>query len=268
MKKLVTLMMLVAMVALVASSAQATTVGYWRFEDTPGFFRDSSTYGNHLNTTSETPYVLPATGRGSDFDDPIPQTNTDNDQSSDLAGDYFTSPDQAEYHVSDFTIEAYINKTDSDNRNIVAQYVDAATGSWALGVDSGKLFSWLAGTTTAADWHRSNIAITAGKDYFVAMSFDESSKTGGVKFYVLDLAADTWQTATVNHNITDLKNTTNDLYIGTHDGSGRMWKGLIDEVRFSNEILSQDKLLASVPEPATMTLLLLGLPFALRRRRK
>ncbi len=274
MKQLVTLTMLVAVVAL-ASSVQADTVGYWRFEDSPGLLQDSSTYDNDL-TSHGNPvhYTLPTTGRGANFDDPIPQTNAANAKAVDLDGDgdYYSCADQTEFAVSDFTIELYVRRDNTDNVYFASQYDSSASNpnqrSWTVMCAGTGLRLYVSESGTSGVLVNPNISIAANTDYFIAVSFDESDTTSGVNFYVKDLSAGTWTTVTRGHTITSLHNTTADFRIGAAENGGAALNGVIDEVRFSNDVLSQDDLLASVPEPATMTLLLLGLPLALRRRRK
>ncbi len=274
------------MVAVV-SSAQAATVGYWRFEDSPGYLEDSSTYNNDL-TTGGTPthYTLPATGNGADFDNPIPQTNAANAKAVDLDGnaaqDYYYCVDQTEFAVSDFTIEAYVRKVGAENQMIASQfnYSLGNQRSWGLFVRQASdatypnelgLFLSEDGTGTNTASLFSGLEILTGVDYFVAATFDQSDQTTGVKFYVKNLSTGTWQTTvTMAHNIDSLHDSTGNFDIGAINNGGASnyyWDGVIDEVRFSDTVLGQNDLLA-VPEPATMTLLLLGLPFALRRRRK
>ena len=273
MKNVIVMTMCVAMIAL-ASSAQAAAVGYWRFEgNDTGYLQDSSTYDNDLTANGDVARCsLP-----SNFDNPIPQTGATNTQAASLdgAGDYYSCADQTEFAVTDFTIEAYINVDSAAGTGYIAsQYLTTGDQrSWGMYYDlgSGTLRAGFSEDGTFANFSGawSGIAITRGTDYFVAMSLDLSDKTSGVKFYVKNLSTDTWATATKSHTLDSLHNSTANLNIGSYNnGTGAPFNGVVDEVRFSNTILGQNDLLASVPEPATMTLLLLGLPLALRRRRK
>ncbi|MCD4825880.1 MAG: LamG domain-containing protein [Phycisphaerae bacterium] len=294
MKRTIVLTMLVAVVALSASVAQADTVGYWRFEDTPvgGVFQDSSTYNNDV-TAGGNPahYTLQATGRGANFDDPIPQTSVANAKAADLDGtnDFYSCADQTEFAVDDFTIEAYVRKDSGALSQTIAGQFHTAGGSpsnersWLLQVRSDSyagsqndVLLWLGETGSTGICYSTGVDILAGIDYFVAVSFDESDQTSGIKVYVKTLSgvnAGTWDTATLGHTITSLHDSTGTFNIGAYNtipsplAAAAVWDGLIDEVRFSDTVLSQNDMLA-MPEPATMTLLLLGLPLALRRRRK
>ncbi len=259
---------------MVASVAQAATVGYWRFEgDATGYLLDSTINNNNLAEVGDVArYTLPATGVGANFDDPIPQFNTANAQAAtfDASGDGYRCADDGDFTATTFTIEAYIN-WDGDNTYYIASQYDSSVNDrcWALYADLGShtvraFFSEDGTSASSSVW--SGLSIAADTDYFVAMSFDQS---GSVEFYVKDLSAGTWDTSTKSHTITTLHDSSADFNIGArNNGAASSWGGVIDEVRFSDTVLGQDDLLASVPEPATMTLLLLGLPLALRRRRK
>lgn len=276
MKNVMVMTMLVAMVALMASSAQADTVGYWRFEDTPGLLQDSSNYDNDL-TSNGNPvhYTLPATGAGAYFDDPIPQTSAANAKAVDLdgAGDNYTCADQTEFTVTKFTIEAYINCDVLSNRVIAGQYNISSQRSWAMivhhvGAAPYTLKAYLSSDGVAATTPDSGLQIDVDKDYFVAMSFDLSNTTTGLKFYVKDLSAGTWETATMDHGMSTLHDSTGNFAIGGMDGGALAWDGYVDEVRFSDDALSQNNMLP-VPEPATMVLLGLGgIGVLIRRRRR
>ncbi len=116
------------------------------------------------------------------------------------------------------------------------------------------------------------MTIAMNTDYFVAGTFKHATlgNNGEVKFYIKNLETDTWQTSsTINHSITGLNDPTADFNIGCYNNLSEKFPGLIDEVRWTDTVLSQGDLLA-VPEPSTIVLLasgLLGL-LLLRRRRK
>ena len=108
----------------------------------------------------------------------------------------------------------------------------------------------------------------------MAASFDELDQSTGVTFYVKNLTTGSeWFEATTGHTIGSLHNSTAAFNIGAYWGDGsRSWDGLIDEVRWSNTVLSSDQLLAVVPEPASVTMLfsalLAGGALLFLRRRK
>ncbi len=273
--------------------ARADVIGYWRFEgadDTTGFLADSSGSGLTL-TKANTPTQVSASG----FNDPIPRNGLTNAKAASLddtmGGDYFLHEDDALFAVSEFTIEAYVNATDLDKhyesgRHVIASQYTASdnTRSWSLHVDDvdltnendkGELRLFVSESGESVPSIASGIMLNEGVNYFVAASFDESKSGaggGGVKFYVYNLDAGTWEETTTDHTVSDLENATGAFNIGTYDNhAGRCWEGLIDEVRWSNTVLSKSELLA-VPEPASAVLLLSSLAmcgvFVRRRPRR
>ena len=74
-------------VIVLAQSAVAATVAYYRFEDSPGFTNNSASATHNLvPDAGATQATLPGSGRGGDFSDPIPQTSASNDKAADFNG--------------------------------------------------------------------------------------------------------------------------------------------------------------------------------------
>ncbi len=275
---------------LVDATSSGSTVGYWRFERSQGYASDvggnclTLTRGDGNNTITDEPTeaTLPGSGAGAHFGDPIPQTGASNAYAASFDGsNHFRHADDGRFAVSDFTIEAYVRKAGTATQAIASQYYnsgDADERSWMLfvrnetgyGDENRKLELALSddGTSASTITINSGLDIMTGTDYFIAVSFDESNQAGGVTFYVKNLETDTWQTATLGHGIDSLHDSAGNFNIGAASNDTIGWDGLIDEVRLSNVVLGQDDMLASIPEPATMALLILGLPFVLRRRKE
>ena len=201
-------------------------------------------------------YAITAGGPSSAFDDPIPLTSETNRGAADFNGGYLSRADSSAFTVTDFTIEAYINKNKSDLAHIAAQYdADSNQRSWMLYVDSdGRLKSILSEDGVLRPTIDSGLTVTPGQDYYVAMSFDQSAQTGGVKFYAKNLTtAGSLQTSTRDHTVSSLHNSTWDFRIGTAYSESNRWAGLIDEVRLSHSVLAQGELLISTGSPAATT---------------
>ena len=263
---------------LMVAAAQAGTIGYWRFEGS-SFLGDSGPNGLALTTTGTAPsqLTLPATGAGSTFYDPVPAG------ANASAANYGTSQtgnfriaDTAAFTVSDFTIEALVNKaaTSSNVMYVASQWSNA--GSFT-NQRSWTFYMTAAGEMTVSLNHNggststtiaSGLTLDTGDDYYVAASFDLSDQASGLTFYVKNLTdGGAMQTASFGHTLTALHNSTAYFEIGTYNNSdgSRRWKGLIDEVRLSNEVLPPSQLL---PEPATLALLGMGAATLVFRRRR
>jgi hypothetical protein len=288
-------------IAGLSAQLPAATIGYWRFEgastptagDNNDWLDDYSGNGLTLgiSTTNPAPthYTLPGAGAGSAFSDPIPQTLDANDMAAQFnssasatSGGNLFILDTPALAVTDFTIEAYINKsvTSTGTKYIASQWATSSNQrSWTFGVagtndvgiagSANDLFLSLSDAGTDANLIASGVNIEVGKDYYVAASFDQSQMTGGVVFYVKNLTDNTpLQVIVMDHNITSLHDSSNIFRIGSYNGSASPWTGVLDEVRLSGSVLSEPQLLL-IPAPAALPagLALMGLLIVLGRHR-
>ena len=224
------------------------TIGHWRFEDDPGFLGDSSGNGFALENHGATQATLPAVGAGGLFDDPLPQTAQSNAGAAGFDGTgWLSRPDETEFSVDAFTIEAYIHENASGARHLIASQYDSVDNqrSWAFFVESGELRMFLCENGTNLEIVPSGIQIDPNVDYFVAASFDPA---GDVNFYVKDLLSDTWSESSKGHVVPFVLDSTANFNIGSYADGARLFDGLIDEVRWSHGILAKDELLASLRE--------------------
>lgn len=256
------------------------TVAYWRFEGYgTDWLLDSSGNGHHLTAQgSPSQIVLPETGPGSAFHNPIPQIVKRNLAAADLAGSsWLTAPDNDAFTSNTFTIEAYLNidTLDLSSTPIVAGHFNS-TGdqrAWFLAIapTSGRLRLALSDDGTAAEVITSALAIEAGKDYYLAAAVNVAdTSSDGIIFYLQDLTdGGPLLSENQSHDIDMLHNSTALFAIGSQgrSGGGNFFPGIIDEVRFSNVMLSPDQLLV-IPEPGTWLLLAFGsLTLLIVRRR-
>ncbi|WFB36342.1 PEP-CTERM sorting domain-containing protein [Kiritimatiellota bacterium B12222] len=273
---------LVGLTALL-SSAQAATLGYWRFEDSPGFLNDSS--GNGHNLTAEASAVqaeIPATGNGSTFSNPIPLTSASNVDLANLTGSkYLSASDSDDWTQSAFSLELYFNAADiSDaSSSIMVSHFDSGSNDrgWFLGIHrTSKLLQVAfsndgqtgAGHTEVID---SPWAIDEDKDYFAAVVVDMTDTSAdGITFYLQNLTdGGALLSSNATHSLTSIHNSDAQFRIGNQiSGNGNIFDGVVDEVRFSSGLLSESELMA-IPEPSTVVLMLGALATCglFRRRR-
>jgi len=266
-------------------AAEAATIHHWRFEENPGFLIDS--VGSSHLTGDAVQKTLPGSGAGSLFPDPlyVPGGGS-NSSTSDFNGSNALSTTITPI-TTDFTVEAFVHlnsAVDTFAKCIVCsltnpsspstlgfafearldQYAETQERELTLVVSDGDSWTFLG----------SDFVLETDTDYYVASAFDLG---GDVTFWIQDLTnGGTLQKVSSTHNVTAL-NPSPLLTIGD-DGTEHFdfaIDGLIDEVRLSDSILTDDQLLVkstlSTPEPSTLlglgTLALAG-GTLLRRKRK
>ncbi|HBR93964.1 MAG TPA: hypothetical protein DEA90_07340 [Opitutae bacterium] len=241
-------------------AASAATAAYWRFED--GAILTDSAGSNDLsaNGTSPGAYVLPESGAGSAFPDPI--LGGANGQAADFSGNNGFYATDAFNFGSAMTVEGFFN-ADTVGGYLLSQWNSTggnAGASWGLGLQNGTFRVAIAGASTVAANVTLEETIVANKDYYFAMTFD----AGVVTVYLQNLTDDTAMVhgvRDVSSSITQLVNSPHQLTIAglTGDNGASMkagFDGLLDEIRLSDTVLSVDQFLVSVPEPSSSALLL------------
>jgi hypothetical protein len=261
-------------------SASAAIVGYWRYEDSPGFTADSSGSGRTLTlpggTGDPTQVILPGSGAGSNF----PSAIAGNAKAASFdGGDRFRVADEATFTDATFTVEALINGSDfatnGNQKSIIGQW--NATGnqrSWLFAITgtaaNAKLnFLYSTGGSDTVTVASGLPALASNTDYYVAMTVDMTDlSANGLTFYQKDLSTGVATSAGATHANTSFFNASSALTIGSTDQPSSQFTGLIDEVRYSDTKLPASSLLVEVPEPASVGLVMVGAMGLLMRRRR
>ncbi|NQT94485.1 MAG: LamG domain-containing protein [Lentisphaerae bacterium] len=226
------------------------TAVYYRFEDSPGFTSDSSGHAwFDLDNTSVVQTNIPASGRGSAFPNPVPQTGAANSDAADFTtGDLFDTGNTSVIIVeSNFTAEAFINPTEVVSRGNIVSMWDHTVGERSLmfSVEANSLSLFLSETGSDGPNDSAGFSILANKDYFVAVTFDQTDQANGIVFYATNLTdGGALQVSTASHSIVSL-NTDDRLTLGATAGGGNDFLGFMDEVRLSRRVLSYSEMLIS-----------------------
>lgn len=246
-------------------TAQAETVGWWRFE--PGAFLADS--GGHPDgpfdltnlgaNNGNDAYALPVSGMGSAFPRVIPQTGAANSgaalfTSGETPADAFTIPYHAAFNSLAFTIEAIVH-IPAGGVSVPLLAADDASDDTVYGMSvsstNGVLLSvkgLAPGPSVLKTSVSSNlVAPAAGKDYYLAVSFQGSTTGyGQVTFRQKNLTDNTAllsgppRVAPVLLLVPPSKPLRLGGYSFAYD-----WGGVVDEVRFSNSVLTVSGLMIS-----------------------
>lgn len=238
-------------------------VGYWRFEDSPGFLKDSGPMNLTLSRTDATWPQAATPGLVTR----VPLTRDVSWQHADFGTNqvgWFTTPapTAGNYVSGDFTLEAFVRQpTANTNTVYLFSHWDASTSqrSFAFFVGGGGTYAQgelclslssdgASSVVVQSDWEN---LLVPDKDYYVAVSFDESDQTSGVTFYYRNLTDNgPLLSKKVGHSITRLYDSVAPLKLGTMDNAKRCWLGGMDEVRLTCAVLSEGQLLGTTPPPS------------------
>jgi len=266
-------------VAPFVPTASAAEIGFYQFEDSPGFLAGSG--GTPALTASASSPTQVASPFGSIANLPagaVPNAEAASFTASDNQS--FAIPDAS---YSSITAEAYIRPdsfgSGSTARGIVSHGGSTSTVAFALsitgtgsGLGARRLFVQTSANGSTLLNSVSPYALTADSNYYVAAVIQPgvagSGADGSVTFYLQDLTAGTpLQTATVAATgLSAFFDPAAGFRIGANLGSGSQspFDGIIDEVRISDTALTQSQLL--IPEPATLGLIAPALAGLLIRR--
>lgn len=267
--------------------ARAATIFYHRFEDSPGFLQDSSGNGNTLvdnsaDGRSVTNVLLPGTGAGSKFPNPIPRTGEPNLKSSDFEGHKETLKTAASLSsvpTNAYTLEVFLNWRSAGDNKESASDVILETLNWPIskvGVSfqirtdgfnssdpNGEVMIRMSDSANGDTIETFNSGFNThssprlqfDKDYYFAVRFKQSTPniqllvknlTGGGEAFVTNFP----------HTIGGvLPSSATNLWLGCENATDAVdFDGLIDEVRLSDTWLPDAELLIT-PHPPLRTVL-------------
>lgn len=284
--------------ACVALPAAADTLAFWQFEETSGQIFDNSTGDASLDLyrgTSTTgsgfkdPQFAPALGvDGSNalrfVDNPADNSNGDGDVLTfGPATSTYSKTATQTLRTSSFTLEAFINPTTLPTANDFDPilYLGLTTNSSGIndtyyrldlvndGAATNLRLSYTAvadaGTATLTSRTFDSVSLTPGQWQYIAAVYDDDADT--LRLHVDDQSINfTGMPEIEETNIGgNLGNSfafvtgglpSTSANGGTFNWSPQHYDGLLDNIRLSDEALATNELL--VPEPATLSLMLLG----------
>lgn len=266
-------MVVFAVLGMYANSVKAETLAYWRFEE--GSFLDSSTNGYDLSATVDTgvpEFLLSESGAGSAFPRTIPLTREKNRSAVVREDGYlYRRADDGLFSITNnFTFECFINRQeDSTGTQFILSRWNTTKqircyGFGIAGTDRTPNYGVMlvlystSGSTVSV---LSDLTISKNVDYYVAVSYDKEE--GIAKFYVKDLTNDgPLQVDSVSQAIRGIRNSSSETfrvfcyYSAASGGGANMFNGVLDELRISNEALSETELLISGDSKGTVFMIL------------
>jgi len=168
------------------------------------------------------------------------------------------------FGAGDFSISTWVKLNGSQNdKYFVSKYSGAGPG-YGVGLGWGSTPYGFIGTDSGSQREiRANVDINDGAWHHIVLTY-----TQGVATHI---TLDNSGIFVMGANLAGSKNNSSPVLFGKYDGavSANYYDGYIDEVAIYNRALNQDEIAALylVPEPSSLSLLLVGGVVALARRR-
>jgi hypothetical protein len=266
--------------------AHAGLIGYWRLEDGP-IGTEATTLASEANSP-----LLDGTEGGTAsgamvFSDQVPDVvivdpvtgaaaaNTSSLFTKRVGNNRFDVDDNLNVpplHEPDtFSCEMFIKAGDdvSQYRVLARKTRDSANGSWFLIAHAGRIGlrvdsnddgkgQFNQGLYSSVAAHGS---IDDGQWHHIAVTYDDTPATFKLYkdySYIGQLVPGNGGSIVYDGGVLHLG--------GRNNGNG--WEGWVDEIRFVDDVLTPEQFLQAIPEPATLSLLGIGLAALARRRRR
>jgi hypothetical protein len=241
-------------------TATADVVGLWQMEGTSG--ESVGTVLNSINTgvLAAQGYVTVYSNQvvGASVYDPISDSTYANTSSVTLNGanSRVVVSDDGSLDVANFTVEAFVKLSpgDSVGRTLIQHYKGGAEPlGWSMSIaPDGNFRVRFDNTTKQNQGLNTGVAIDDDEWHHIALSFD-----GTTQQIVCYVDYESSFSNTLTGSSAEVSAVNANLLIGAFQNySGTT--NLIDEVRYSNEVLTSDQFLQTVPEPASIGLFLFG----------
>lgn len=198
--------------------SDANTISLWHLNGSGGSVLDVSSYNNSGVNNGTVRGVVGKYGNAFDFDGVDDYVDVPYAPSLNLGG-------------TDFTIDFWINTTDSDGI-IIKKYTGSIGGdSWGVRLNGGIIefydgITWISSGIVANDGSWKHVAITAD-DASNSLEFFENGKSFG------------------SATFSDITPNAQNVFIGS-DLASSHFDGMLDELRISNKVRTDDEILRSV----------------------
>ena len=246
---------------LISSASRAEVLHWWRFE-TGEFLQDAAgeTPMEDSRSSNSSEFELPDdTDEGTSARGAFPARlgEFDNDSALEFSstGHGLFATDSTEV-TGDYTIEAFVRFDDLSLHDRIGAIIatqnsrlDPSQFSWMIqvrtdgfgGSEFGELAAWNS-DGSRFEFLRSEMILEENTDYYLAGAFDLSANE--YTFYLQNLTSgEGLRSETVQHTLSTLQP---DPYFLIGGREGFTGVGLIDEIRFSNELLAVEDLLVNL----------------------
>jgi hypothetical protein len=255
----------------------SSTAALYNLDDSPG----------SINITDQSGNGMDLMGSASNFDDDLGPAGLraaaaftpGAGKAALLPRRVLSSAEVEAFNTNHFTVEAWIKNPDTAQAGEgIFELGKSGSGKIQFGLEGDKLSLKAEGLNFADLISSDNLTWLRDTWYHVAVTVDtgsvsDSADAAVVNFYQtpesdVDGLAKLVGALSGTGDLSPFASANNSLMLGVWDNSdSKMFSGLMDQVRFTNEALSADQFALVVPEPASFSLMAMAALAMLRRRR-